>query len=162
MISDGQGRELWLGAIRPGRMHDVTQIRTEGTEEQFRLHPNVKAEVDAGYLGLVRDFAGQVSGPPKKPGEDAGPSEHHAYEYARRHQSSRRIMVEHAPQNEWTRARRAASPPNRPCPCQPGCRSLLQQRPRVHAADVPAVQGVARGHRETPVRARNSPRELGS
>ena len=28
MISDGQGRELRLGAFRPGRMHDVTQIRT--------------------------------------------------------------------------------------------------------------------------------------
>ena len=24
MISDGQGRTLWLGAIRPGRMHDAT------------------------------------------------------------------------------------------------------------------------------------------
>jgi hypothetical protein len=96
MISDGQGRELWLGAIRPGRMHDVTQIRTEGIEEQLRLHPDVKAEVDAGYPGLVRDFPGQVSGPPKKPAADAGPSEHNAHEHARRRQSSRRIMVEHA------------------------------------------------------------------
>ena len=29
-ISDGRGRLLWLGAIRPGRMHDVTALRTEG------------------------------------------------------------------------------------------------------------------------------------
>ena len=96
MISDGQGRQLWLGAIRPGRMHDVTQIRTEGIEEQLRLHPRVKAEVDSGYLGLVRDFPQQVSGPPKKPAANAGPSERNAYEYARHRQSSDRIMVEHA------------------------------------------------------------------
>ncbi|MFJ9713334.1 transposase family protein [Streptomyces sp. NPDC101234] len=96
MISDGQGRELWLGAIRPGRMHDVTQIRTEGTEEQLRLHPTVKVEVDSGYLGLVRDFPGQVSGSPKKPSQDAGPSQRNAYDHARRRQSSDRIMVEHA------------------------------------------------------------------
>lgn len=83
MISDGQGRELWLGAIRPGRMHDVTQIRTEGIEEQVRLHPRVKAEVDAGYPGLVRDFPGQVNGPPKKPAADAGPSERNAYDALR-------------------------------------------------------------------------------
>ena len=96
MISDGQGRELWLGAIRPGRMHDVTQIRTEGVEEQLRLHPSVKAEVDAGYPGLVRDFPGQVGGPPGKPGKDAGPGQRNAYDHARRRQSSDRIMVEHA------------------------------------------------------------------
>jgi hypothetical protein len=96
MISDGQGRELWLGAIRPGRMHDVTAMRTEGIEEQLRLHPRVKAEVDSGYPGLVRDFPHQVSGPPKKPGAHAGPSERNAYEYARRRQSCDRIMVEHA------------------------------------------------------------------
>lgn len=45
-ISDGQGRTLWSGADRPGRMHDQTAIRTEGIAEQFRLHPDVKAEVD--------------------------------------------------------------------------------------------------------------------
>jgi hypothetical protein len=96
MISDGQGRELWLGAIRPGRMHDVTQIRTDGVEEQLRLHPAVRVEVDAGYPGLVRDFPGQVSGPPKKPGKDAGPSERNMSDHARRRQSQQRIMVEHA------------------------------------------------------------------
>ncbi|MEU3619782.1 hypothetical protein ABZ725_46980 [Streptomyces sp. NPDC006872] len=30
-ISDEQGRELWLGAIRPGRMHDATAVRTEAS-----------------------------------------------------------------------------------------------------------------------------------
>ncbi|MFJ8013736.1 transposase family protein [Streptomyces sp. NPDC096339] len=75
MISDEQGRELWLGAVRPGRMHDVTAVRTEGREEQLRLHPNLNAEVDSGYAGLARDFPGQVCAPPKKPATDAGPSE---------------------------------------------------------------------------------------
>ncbi|WP_407696928.1 transposase family protein [Streptomyces dysideae] len=51
-ISDGQGRTLWSGADRPGRMHDQTAVRTEGIAEQFRLHPDVKAEVDEGYRGL--------------------------------------------------------------------------------------------------------------
>lgn len=96
MISDGQGRELWLGAIRPGRMHDVTQLRTEGIEEQLRLHPSVRVEVDAGYAGLARDFPNQVSAPPKKPDKDAGPCERNMYDYARRRQSQQRIMVEHA------------------------------------------------------------------
>ncbi|MFJ8775016.1 transposase family protein [Streptomyces microflavus] len=96
VISDGQGRCLWLGAIRPGRMHDVTQVRTEGIEEQLRLHPNVRAEVDSGYTGLARDFPGQVSAPPKKPGQDTGPGERNFYADMRHRQSQRRIMVEHA------------------------------------------------------------------
>jgi DDE superfamily endonuclease len=110
MISDGQGRQLWLGAIRPGRMHDVTQVRSDGIEGQLRLHPSVRAEADYGYAGLARDFPGQVSTPPKKPGVDAGPGERNAYDHARRRQSQRRIMVEHAiaepkqwrPLQRWT------------------------------------------------------------
>jgi hypothetical protein len=74
-ISDGAGRLLWLGAFRPGRMHDVTALRTEGIEELLRRHPDVQAEVDAGYRGLARDFPAQVSGPPKKPGKDASPEQ---------------------------------------------------------------------------------------
>ena len=96
MISDGQGRALWLGAIRPGRMHDATQIRTEGIEEQLRLHPSVKAEVDSGYAGLARNFPSQVGAPPKKAGQDAGPSERNLRDHTRHRQSQRRIMVEHA------------------------------------------------------------------
>ncbi|MCX5318176.1 transposase family protein [Streptomyces sp. NBC_00154] len=52
-ISDGQGRTLWCGAVRPGRMHDQTARRTEGIAEQFRLHPRLKAEADEGYRGLA-------------------------------------------------------------------------------------------------------------
>lgn len=55
-ISDHQGRTLWSGAMRSGRMHDQTRVRTEGIAEQFRLQPSVKAEVDEGYRGLANEF----------------------------------------------------------------------------------------------------------
>jgi DDE superfamily endonuclease len=38
-VSDGDGRLLWLGAFRPGRMHDATPLRTEGIEDLLRRHP---------------------------------------------------------------------------------------------------------------------------
>jgi DDE superfamily endonuclease len=95
-VSDGTGRLLWLGAFRPGRMHDVTAVRTEGIEDLLRAHPGVNAEVDTGYQGLVRDFPVQVSAPPKKPGKDAPPDEITRWEQQRHQQSSRRICIEHA------------------------------------------------------------------
>jgi len=95
-ISDGRGRLLWLGAFRPGRMHDVTALRTDGIEDLLRRHPDVQAEVDAGYQGLARDFPGQVSAPPKKPRTDASPEETASWERQRHQQSSQRICIEHA------------------------------------------------------------------
>ncbi len=95
-VSDGQGRLLWLGAFRPGRMHDVTALRTDGIEDLLRRHPDVQAEVDAGYQGLARDFPGQVSAPPKKPRKDAPPEETASWEQRRHQQSSQRICIEHA------------------------------------------------------------------
>ncbi|MFB7916059.1 transposase family protein [Streptomyces sp. NPDC056061] len=97
-ISDHQGRTLWSGAERPGRMHDQTALRTEGIAEQFRHRPTVRAEVDEGYRGLANKFPHQISAPPRKPKDlDGGPlSERHAWREMRRRQSSRRICVEHA------------------------------------------------------------------
>jgi hypothetical protein len=96
VVSDGQGRLLWLGALRPGRMHDVTAVRTEGIEDLLRRHPDVAAEVDTGYQGLARDFPGQISAPPKKPRKDAAPEDTTRWEQQRHRQSSQRICVEHA------------------------------------------------------------------
>jgi hypothetical protein len=96
MFTDAFGRALFFGVIRPGRMHDVTAVRSEGIEEQLRRRPQVKARVDAGYQGLARDFPGQVSAPPRKPAPDAPPGVQNSYQYQRRAQSSRRICVEHA------------------------------------------------------------------
>ena len=64
VIGDGRGRLLWCGATRPGRMHDVTALRSEGIEELLRRYPTVRARVDSGYQGLARDFPDQVSAPP--------------------------------------------------------------------------------------------------
>ena len=95
-IGDGAGRLLWLGALRPGRIHDVTVVRTEGIEDLLRAHPDVQAEADTGYQGLARDFPAQVSTPPKKPGKDASPEETARWEAQRHKQSSQRICIEHA------------------------------------------------------------------
>ena len=96
VVTDGQGRTLWAGAFRPGRMHDVTAVRTEGIEELLRAHPDVAAEADTGYQGLARDFPAQVSAPPKKPGKDASPEDTARWEQQRHQQSSQRICIEHA------------------------------------------------------------------
>ncbi|MFI0141939.1 transposase family protein [Streptomyces luteogriseus] len=102
-FSDAQGRTLFSGVVRPGRMHDQTAVRTEGIAEQFRWHPKVKAEVDEGYRGLANEFPAQVSAPPKKPKDDAPLGERHAWREQRRRQSSRRICVEHtnAEYKQW-------------------------------------------------------------
>jgi hypothetical protein len=95
-ISDGRGRLLWLGAIRPGRMHDATALRTEGIEDLLRHYPDVTADVDSGYQGLARDFPAQITAPPTKPKTSAAPSQVIEREAVRKQQSSRRICIEHA------------------------------------------------------------------
>lgn len=110
VVSDGAGRLLWAGAFRPGQMHDVTALRTEGIEDLLRQHPDVTAEVDSDYQGLSRDFPAQVSAPPKKPGKNATADETARWEQQRHQQSSARICVEHAiaepkqwrPLQRWT------------------------------------------------------------
>jgi hypothetical protein len=96
VITDEQGRTLWAGAFRPGRMHDQTAVRTEGIAGLFRQYPEVRAKVDAGYRGLAREFPGQVQAPPLKPKKDAAPEETAAWDTERHQQSSERICVEHA------------------------------------------------------------------
>jgi hypothetical protein len=95
-ISDGAGRLLWLGAFRPGRMHDVTAVCTEGIEDLLRAHRGLSAAVDTGYQGRARDFPAQVSAPPKKPGSNTPPEETTRWEQQRHQQSSQRIRIEHA------------------------------------------------------------------
>ncbi|WP_308365330.1 transposase family protein [Streptomyces sp. ISL-86] len=95
-FSDGQGRLLFSGVERPGRMHDQTAVRTEGIAEQFRRYPDVKAKVDSGYAGLAKEFPDQVTAPPKKPKDDAPEGDKRAWREARRRQSSARICIEHA------------------------------------------------------------------
>ncbi|MER7819769.1 transposase family protein [Streptomyces sp. NPDC096153] len=107
-FSDGQGRMLLAGVIRPGRMHDQTAVRTEGIAEQFRLRPRVKAKVDSGYAELAKEFPDQVSAPPKKPKDETCDGERRAWREGRRRQSSARICVEHtnAELRQWAPLRR--------------------------------------------------------
>ncbi|MFI5831433.1 transposase family protein [Streptomyces sp. NPDC051578] len=102
-FSGDQGRTLFSGVVRPGRMHDQTAVRTEGIAEQFRQHPQLKAKVDEGYRGLANEFRDQVDAPPRKPKDDSPLGEHHAWREQRRRQSSRRICVEHtnAEYKQW-------------------------------------------------------------
>jgi hypothetical protein len=110
VISDDGGRMLRAGAFRPGRMHDATAVRTEGIEDLLRHYPDVQAEVDSGYQGLARDFPGQPSAPPRKPGKNIPADETALWEQQRHQQSSARICVEHAiaepkqwrPLQRWT------------------------------------------------------------
>jgi hypothetical protein len=94
-FSDGQGRLLYSGAKRPGRMHDQSAARTEGIAEQLRTRPGARAKADSGYQGLAKEFPNQVTAPPKKPKEDACDGDKYAWREARRRQSSARICVEH-------------------------------------------------------------------
>ncbi|MFF3062886.1 transposase family protein [Streptomyces sp. NPDC057909] len=96
VISDDAGRTLWTGAIRPGRMHDQTALKTEGIWDLFERYPEVKAQADAGYRGLAKAFPDQVTAPPKKPAKDAAADDTAAWEAERKAQSSARIPVEHA------------------------------------------------------------------
>ncbi|MET8027662.1 transposase family protein [Streptomyces avermitilis] len=129
-ISDGQGRLLWSGADRPGRMHDQTAMRTEGIAEQFRLHPKVTAEVDEGYRGLANEFPDQISAPPKKPKGDALPGEQYAWREMRRRQSSERICVEHANAElrQWRPLQRYTGPREDYAATHRGIASLVSDR----------------------------------
>jgi hypothetical protein len=95
-VCDQAGRTLWAGAVRPGRMHDQTAVKTEGIEELLRQHPTVKLTVDEGYRGLAKAFPDQIHAPPRRPGKHAPAEEFTAWTQARAKQSSQRICIEHA------------------------------------------------------------------
>ena len=94
--SDGQGRTLWSGAVRPGRMHDQTAATSEGIADLLNRHPTVTVCVDEGYQGLATAFPNRVTTPPRKPPKNAPAEQVACYQQARTQQSSRRICVEHA------------------------------------------------------------------
>lgn len=109
MISDDTGRTLWTGAIRPGHMHDQTALKTEGIWDLFVQYPEVKAQVDAGYRGLAKDFPVQVTAPPIEARQGRRRRRHRRMRTGAQGQSSRRIPVEHAnaEHKQW-RARSSA------------------------------------------------------
>jgi DDE superfamily endonuclease/Helix-turn-helix of DDE superfamily endonuclease len=94
--SDGQGRTLWTGAVRPGRMHDQTAAKSEGIADLLSQHPTVTVCVDEGYRGLATAFPDRVTAPSRKPPKNAPAEQVACYQQAHTQQSSRRICVEHA------------------------------------------------------------------
>ena len=96
IASDAHGRPMWAGAIRPGRQHDQTAVKTEGLDDLLDQYPTVKFLVDSGYRGLANDHPDQILAPPRKPKKDAPPDQVTAYESARKAQPSQRIPAEHA------------------------------------------------------------------
>ena len=97
-ISDARAALLWLGAFRPGRMHDVRpRCAPTASKTCSAAVPHVKAEVDAGYRGL----ATRLPRPGQRPAEETDattprPRRPPAWERQRHQQSSQRICVEHA------------------------------------------------------------------
>jgi DDE superfamily endonuclease len=104
VASDAHGGTLWCGATRPGRMHDLTAVRTEGIDALLDAYPQVEVLVDTGYQGLARDHPDQVSAPPLKPRPEAPVARHLEWQADRTTQSSQRIPVEHAiAETKWWR-----------------------------------------------------------
>jgi hypothetical protein len=104
VAADGAGRLLWCGATRPGRMHDLTAVRTEGIDALIDAYPQVQVLVDTGYQGLAKDHPAQASAPPLKPRPDAPVARHLEWTAERTAQSSQRIPVEHAiAETKWWR-----------------------------------------------------------
>jgi hypothetical protein len=95
VAADQHGATLWVGATRPGRMHDLTTARVEGIDALLDAYPDVNLLVDAGYQGLARDHHDQVYAPPLKLRPGAPAEQQTAWEHDRKHQSSQRIAVEH-------------------------------------------------------------------
>ncbi|MFE1519484.1 transposase family protein [[Kitasatospora] papulosa] len=74
VVTDEQGRTLWAGAFRPGRVHDQTAVKTAGICDLFERYPAVRAKVDAGYQGLAKQFPTRSRPrPPLKPKKHAPP-----------------------------------------------------------------------------------------
>jgi DDE superfamily endonuclease/Helix-turn-helix of DDE superfamily endonuclease len=96
VITDSRQRVLWVGNVRPGRMHDQTAIKSEGILAGLAAFPDVKVLVDAGYRGLAKQFPDQVIAPPLKGPKEADQDDVAQREAERFTQSSARIVVEQA------------------------------------------------------------------
>jgi hypothetical protein len=128
VASDARGRPMWSGAVRPGRMHDQTAVKTEGIDEPIEQYPDVKVLVDSGYRGLANDHPDQVIAPPASRGRTAQPT---------RSQPTKQ-RVKPSPRN--------ASRPNTPSPDQVVATTpAIHRPPRRTTRHHPRVTGLAAG-----------------
>src|SRR3712207_3952370 len=89
---------LFRSQIRPGAVHDLTQVRQAGLVELLALTPGVTLLADAGYQGLSTQTAGAVLTPRphrRKNQIPVFPAVAAAHEAERRAHASKRIRVEH-------------------------------------------------------------------
>jgi hypothetical protein len=98
VITNADGRLLFCGHIRPGSVHDLTQVRQAGLVELLALVPGVILLADAGYQGLSAQTAGAVLTPRparRKNQIPVFPAVAAAHEAERRAHAAKRIRVEH-------------------------------------------------------------------
>lgn len=93
VIGDQAGRLLYAGAMRPGRMHDQTAVKTEGIDDLLQHFQRVRIWADEGYRGLSRDHPGQVITKPPLP-NDLPPDIEQAIIDARKAHCQQRIPIE--------------------------------------------------------------------
>ena len=95
VICDQAARVLWIGAPRPGRMHDQTAIKTEGLDDLLRHYPRVRIWADEAYRGLSKHHPGQVITKPAAPVATCPPDLAAHLTDIRKLHSQQRIPVEH-------------------------------------------------------------------
>jgi DDE superfamily endonuclease/Helix-turn-helix of DDE superfamily endonuclease len=98
VITGHTGRLLFCGEVRPGSIHDLTQLRQAGLVDLLDQAGDLEFLADRGYQGLGAQTRGKVITPrPKRQARQAPlPAETAAvHELERHHHSSRRIRVEH-------------------------------------------------------------------
>ncbi|WP_240802120.1 transposase [Streptomyces sp. A1136] len=96
VVTDGQGRTLWGGAFRPGRMHDQTAVKTEGIWDLFEQYPQVRERSTRATGDLPSSSSTRYKHAAQT--EEGRPARRHRRlgRGARHQQSSGRICVEHA------------------------------------------------------------------
>jgi len=98
VVTDARGQLLFVGETRPGRVHDLTQVRSSGLVELVEGRRDLELLADKGYQGLQRqtDFAVRTPMPTRaKTRYPIRPETAAAHEQARFAHSRARIRVEH-------------------------------------------------------------------
>lgn len=96
MISDGQGRELWLGAICPGGCTMSPRSVPRASRNSSGCTRTSTSKSTPATPAWSGTFPARSAARRRSPAPTRGPASRTLYDHARRRQSQRRIMVEHA------------------------------------------------------------------
>jgi hypothetical protein len=94
-IADKQPGRCGVGAVRPGRMHDQTAVKTEGIADLLASIPMSRSP-STRATGAGHGVPRSGPCPARKPPKNAPAEQVAVYKQAQHQQSSRRICVEHA------------------------------------------------------------------